>query len=117
MRLKEIDGKINKTIVRNSPFIHKPNRDISINLEPYLEEMRKRREKEVGEKTIDELLAEHNAALKKSRDDIDMMLDDIDMMLDAMASGQLVSRVVDNGDGSFVAYWEKAGEEDDDCGQ
>lgn len=84
--------------------------DISINLEPYLEEMRKRREKEVGEKTIDELLAEHNAALKKSRDDIDMMLD-------AMASGQLVSRVVDNGDGSFVAYWEKAGEEDDDCGQ
>ena len=68
--------------------------------------MRKRREKEVGEKTIDELLAEHNAALKKSREDIDMMLD-------AMASGQLVSRVVDNGDGTFVAYWEKAGEEDE----
>lgn len=103
---KKTGGKINKTIVRSSPFIHKPNRDISINLEPYLEEMRKRREKEVGEKTIDELLAEHNAALKKSRDDIDMMLD-------AMASGQLVSRVVDNGDGTYVAYWEKAGEEDD----
>ena len=103
---KKTGGKINKTIVRNSPFIHKPNRDISINLEPYLEEMRKRREKEVGEKTIDELLAEHNAALKKSREDIDMMLD-------AMASGQLVSRVVDNGDGTFVAYWEKAGEEDE----
>ena len=103
---KETGGKINKTIVRNSPFIHKPNTDIKLDLEPYLEEMRKRREKEVGEKTIDELLAEHNAALKKSREDIDMMLD-------AMASGQLVSRVVNNGDGSFVAYWEKAGDEDD----
>ena len=103
---KETGGVISKKIVRSRPFIHKPNTDIKLDLEPYLEEMRKRREKEVGEKTIDELLAEHNAALKKSRDDIDMMLD-------AMASGQLVSRVVDNGDGSFVAYWEKAGEEDD----
>lgn len=103
---KETGGVICKKIVRSRPFIHKPNIDIKLDLEPYLEEMRKRREKEVGEKTIDELLAEHNAALKKSRDDIDMMLD-------AMANGQLVSRVVDNGDGSFVAYWEKAGEEDD----
>jgi len=106
---KQTGGVISKEIVRSRPFIHKPNTYIKLDLEPYLEEMRKRREKEVGEKTIDELLAEHNAALKKSRDDIDMMLD-------AMASGQLVSRVVDNGDGSFVAYWEKAGEEDD-CGQ
>lgn len=103
---KKAGGKINKTIVRNSPFIHKPNRDISIDLEPYLEEMRKRREKEVGEKTMGELMAEHTAAQKKA-------MEDLDMMLDAMASGQLVSRVVDNGDGSFVAYWEKAGEEDD----
>lgn len=103
---KKTGGKINKTIVRNSPFIHKPNRDISINLKPYLEEMRKRREKEVGEKTVGELMAEHAAAQKKA-------MEDLDMMLDAMANGQLVSRVVDNGDGSFVAYWEKVGEEDE----
>lgn len=103
---KKTGSKINKTIVRSSPFIHKPNRDISIDLEPYLEEMRKRREKKVGEKNLSELISEHTRAQKKA-------MEDLDMMLDAMANGQLVSRVVDNGDGSFVAYWEKAGEEDD----
>lgn len=103
---KETGGVICKKIVRSSPFIHKPNTDIKLDLEPYLEEMRKRREKEVGEKTVGELMAEHTAAQKKA-------MEDLDMMLDAMASGQLVSRVVDNGDGSFVAYWEKAGEEDE----
>lgn len=103
---KKTGGKFDKKIVRSSPFIHKPNRDISIDLEPYLEEMCKRREKEVREKPLSELMAEHTAAQKKA-------MDDLDMMLDAMANGQLVSRVVDNGDGSFVAYWEKAGEEDE----
>lgn len=102
----ETGGVICKKIVRSRPFIHKPNTDIKLDLEPYLEEMRKRREKEVGEKTVGELMAEHAAAQKK-------VMEDLDMMLDAMASGQLVSRVVDNGDGSFVAYWEKAGEEDE----
>lgn len=103
---KETGGVICKKIVRSRPFIHKPNTDIKLDLEPYLEAMRKRREKEVGEKTMSELMAEHAAAQKKA-------MEDLDMMLDAMASGQLVSRVVDNGDGSFVAYWEKAGEEDE----
>lgn len=103
---KETGGVICKNIVRSRPFIHKPNTDIKLDLEPYLEEMRKRREKEVGEKTVSELMAEHAAAQKKA-------MEDLDMMLDAMASGQLVSRVIDNGDGSFVAYWEKAGEEDE----
>lgn len=103
---KECGGVICKKIVPSRPFIHKPNADIKLDLEPYLEEMRKRREKEVGEKTVSELMAEHAAAQKKA-------MEDLDMMLDAMANGQLVSRVVDNGDGSFVAYWEKAGEEDE----
>lgn len=105
---KEIGGKFDEKIVRRHPFDHNLSLvpKIKLELEPYLEEMRKRREKEVREKPLSELMAEHAAAQKKA-------MDDLDMMLDAMANGQLVSRVVDNGDGSFVAYWEKAGEEDE----
>ena len=102
---KETGGHIDKKIVHSFPFGHKPVWEAKLDLEPYLEEMRKRREKEVGEKTVSELMAEHAAAQKKA-------MEDLDMMLDAMANGQLVSRVVNNGDGSFVAYWEKVGEED-----
>lgn len=103
---KETGGTIDKKIVRSFPFGHKPIWEAKLDLEPYLEEMRKRREKKVGEKGLSELIAEHTAAQKEA-------MEDLDMMLDAIASGQLVSRVVDNGDGSFVAYWEKAGEEDE----
>lgn len=105
---KETGGHIDKTIVRRHPFDHNLSLvpKIKLDLEPYLEEMRKRREKEVREKPLSELMAEHAAAQRKA-------MDDLDMMLDAMANGQLVSRVVNNGDGSFVAYWEKSGEEDE----
>lgn len=106
---KETGGQIDKKIVRRHPFDHNLSLvpKIKLDLEPYLEEMRKRREKQVGEKNLSELIAEHTRAQKEA-------MEDLDMMLDAMANGQLVSRVVDNGDGSFVAYWEKAGEEDED---
>lgn len=103
---KKTGGKINKTIVRNSPFIHKPNRDISIDLEPYLEEMRKERMKKDKVDAID-LFKYHAEIQNKARKDIDELFE-------RMMDGSLVARVVDNGDGSFVAYWEKAGEEDED---
>lgn len=105
---KETGGKFDEKIVRRHPFDHNLSLvpKIKLDLEPYLDEIRKRREKEVREKPLSELMAEHAAAQRKA-------MDDLDMMLDAMANGQLVSRVVNNGDGSFVAYWEKAGEEDE----
>lgn len=102
---KKTGGKINKTIVRNSPFIHKPNRDISIDLEPYLEDMRKERMKKDKVDAID-LFKYHAEIQNKAQKDIDELFE-------CMMDGSLVSRVVDNGDGTFVAYWEKAGEEDD----
>lgn len=42
--------------------------------------------------------------------------EDIDELFERMLDGSLVSRVVSNGDGTFVAYWEPAEkEEDDEC--
>lgn len=55
-------------------------------------------------------LFKHNAAAQaKSQEDIDELFE-------RMLDGSLVSRVVSNGDGTFVAYWEPAEkEEDDEC--
>ena len=42
--------------------------------------------------------------------------EDIDELFERMLDGSLVSHVVSNGDGTFVAYWEPAEkEEDDEC--
>lgn len=54
-----------------------------------------------------DLLKYNAAAQAKSQEDIDELFE-------RMLDGSLVSRVVSNGDGTFVAYWEPAEKEEDD---
>jgi phage protein len=85
---------------------HKPDFDIKLNLEPYLKEHSKKCDEKRLDQAID--LFKYNAmAQAKSQKDIDELFE-------RMLDGSLVSRVVSNGDGTFVAYWEPAEKEEDD---
>lgn len=53
-------------------------------------------------------LFKYNAAAQEKSQE------DIDELFERMLDGSLVSRVVSNGDGTFVAYWEPAEKEEDD---
>lgn len=104
---KKSGGSISTRLVR-SPFNlnHKPDFDIKLNLEPYLKEHSKKCEEKRLSEAID--LFKYNAmAQAKSQKDIDELFE-------RMLDGSLVSRVVSNGDGTFVAYWEPAEKEEDD---
>lgn len=104
---KKTGGYIDRRIIPN-PFNHKPDFDIKLNLEPYLKEHSKKCEEKRLDQAID--LFKYNAAAQaKSQKDIDELFE-------RMLDGSLVSRVVSNGDGTFVAYWdwEPAEKEEDD---
>ena len=104
---KKSGGSISTRLVR-SPFNlnHKPDFDIKLNLESYLKEHSKKCEEKRLDQAID--LFKYNAmAQAKSQKDIDELFE-------RMLDGSLVSRVVSNGDGTFVAYWEPAEKEEDD---
>lgn len=102
---KRSGGSIETRFIRN-PFRHKPDFDIKLNLEPYLKEHSKKCDEKRLDQAID--LFKYNAmAQAKSQKDIDELFE-------RMLDGSLVSRVVSNGDGTFVAYWEPAEKEEDD---
>lgn len=102
---KKSGGGIDRRIIPN-PFNHKPDFDIKLDLEPYLKEHSKKCDEKRLDQAID--LFKYNAAAQaKSQEDIDELFE---RMLDR----SLVSRVVSNGDGTFVAYWEPAEKEEDD---
>lgn len=104
---KRTGGHIDRRIIPN-PFNlnHKPDFDIKLNLEPYLKEHSKKCDEKRLDQAID--LFKYNAAAQaKSQEDIDELFE-------RMLDGSLVSRVVSNGDGTFVAYWEPAEKEEDD---
>lgn len=102
---KRSGGAIETRFIRN-PFRHKPDFDIKLNLEPYLKEHSKKCDEKRLDQAID--LFKYNAmAQAKSQKDIDELFE-------RMLDGSLVSRVVSNGDGTFVAYWEPAEKEEDD---
>ena len=106
---KKSGGSISTRIVR-SPFNlnHKPDFEVKLNLEPYLKEHAKKCDEKRLDQAID-LFKYHASAQAKSQEDIDELFE-------RMLDGSLVSRVVSNGDGTFVAYWEPAEkEEDDEC--
>ena len=70
----------------------------------------KEHSKKCDEKRLDQaidLFKYHAAAQAKTQEDIDELFE-------CMLDGSLVSRVVSNGDGTFVAYWEPAEKEEDD---
>lgn len=102
---KRSGGSIETRFVRN-PFRHKPDFDIKLDLEPYLKEHAKKCDEKRLDQAID--LFKYNAMTQaKSQKDIDELFE-------RMLDGSLVSRVVSNGDGTFVAYWEPAEKEEDD---
>lgn len=102
---KRSGGSIETRFVRN-PFRHKPDFDIKLDLEPYLKEHSKKCDEKRLDQAID--LFKYNAmAQAKSQKDIDELFE-------RMLDGSLVSRVVSNGDGTYVAYWEPAEKEEDD---
>lgn len=102
---KRFGRSIETRFIRN-PFRHKPDFDIKLNLEPYLKEHSKKCDEKRLDQAID--LFKYNAmAQAKSQKDIDELFE-------RMLDGSLVSRVVSNGDGTFVAYWESAEKEEDD---
>lgn len=104
---KRSGGSIETRFVRN-PFRHKPDFDIKLDLEPYLKEHAKKCDEKRLDQAID-LFKYHAAAQAKTQEDIDELFE-------RMLDGSLVSRVVNNGDGTYVAYWEPAKkEEDDEC--
>lgn len=102
---KRTGGHIDRRIIPN-PFNHKPDFDIKLDLEPYLKEHSKKCDKKRLDQAID-LFKYHASAQAKSQKDIDELFE-------RMLDGSLVSRVVSNGDGTFVAYWEPAEKEEDD---
>lgn len=102
---KRSGGSIETRFIRN-PFRHKPDFNIKLNLEPYLKEHSKKCDEKRLDQAID--LFKYNAmGQAKSQKDIDELFE-------RMLDGSLVSRVVSNGDGTFVAYWEPAEKEEDD---
>lgn len=104
---KKSGGSISTHLVR-SPFNlnHKPDFEVKLNLEPYLKEHSKKCDEKRLDQAID-LFKYHAAAQAKSQEDIDELFE-------RMLDGSLVSRVVNNGDGTYVAYWEPANTEEDD---
>lgn len=102
---KKSGGVIDRRIIP-MPFNHKPDFDIKLNLEPYLKEHSKKCDEKRIDQSID-LFKYHTAAQAKTQEDIDELFE-------RMLDGSLVSRVVSNGDGTFVAYWEPAEKEEDD---
>lgn len=102
---KRSGGSIETRFIRN-PFRHKPDFDIKLNLEPYLKEHSKKCDEKRLDQAID--LFKYNAAAQAKTQE------DIDELFERMLDGSLVSRVVSNGDGTFVAYWEPAEKEEDD---
>lgn len=104
---KKSGGSISTRLVR-SPFNlnHKPDFDIKLNLEPYLKEHSKKCDEKRLDQAID-LFKYHASAQAKTQEDIDELFE-------RMLDGSLVSRVVSNGDDTFVAYWEPAEKEEDD---
>ena len=102
---KKSGGVIDRRIIPK-PFNHKPDFDIKLNLEPYLKEHYKKCDVKRLDQAID-LFKYHAAAKAKTQEDIDELFE-------RMLDGSLVSRVVSNGDGTFVAYWEPAEKEEDD---
>lgn len=104
---KKSGGSISTRLVR-SPFNlnHKPDFDIKLNLEQYLKEHAKKCDEKRLDQAID--LFKYNAAAQAKTQE------DIDELFERMLDGSLVSRVVSNGDGTFVAYWEPAEKEEDD---
>ena len=102
---KKTGGYIDRRIIPNT-FNHKPDFDIKLNLEPYLKEHSKKCDEKRLDQAID-LFKYHAAAQAKTQEDIDELFE-------RMLDGSLVSRVVSNGDGTFVAYCEPAEKEEDD---
>lgn len=103
---KQTGGNITSRRVVPNPFNHKPDFEVKLNLEPYLKEHSKKCEEKRLDKVID--LFKYNAAAQaKSQEDIDELFE-------RMLDGSLVSRIVSNGDGTYVAYWEPAKKEEDD---
>ena len=103
---KQTGGNITSRRVVPNPFNHKPDFEVKLNLEPYLKEHSKKCEEKRLDQAID--LFKYNAMSQaKSQKDIDELFE-------RMLDGSLVSRVVSNGDGTFVAYWEPAEKEEDD---
>lgn len=98
-------GVIERRIIPK-PFNHKPDFDIKLDLEPYLKEHSKKCDEKRLDQAID-LFKYHAGAQAKAQEDIDELFE-------RMLDGSLVSRVVSNGDGTFVAYWEPAEKEEDD---
>lgn len=105
---KKTGGYIDRRIIPK-PFNHKPDFEVKLNLEPYLKEHSKKCDEKRLDQAID-LFRYNSMAQAKSQKDIDELFE-------RMLDGSLVSRVVSNGDGTFVAYWEPAEkeEEDDEC--
>lgn len=102
---KRTGGHIDSRIIPK-PFNHKPDFDIKLDLEPYLKEHSKKCDEKRLDQAID-LFKYHASAQAKTQKDIDELFE-------RMLDGSLVSRVVSNGDGTFVAYWEPAEKEEDD---
>lgn len=104
---KRTDGHIDRRIIPNAFNLnHKPDFDIKLDLEPYLKEHSKKCDEKRLDQAID-LFKYHASAQAKTQKDIDELFE-------RMLDGSLVSRVVSNGDGTFVAYWEPAEKEEDD---
>lgn len=103
---KQTGGNITSRRVVPTPFNHKTDFDIKLNLEPYLKEHSKKCDEKRLDQAID-LFKYHTSAQAKTQEDIDELFE-------RMLDGSLVSRVVSNGDGTFVAYWEPAEKEEDD---
>ena len=102
---KKTGGYIDRRIIPK-PFNHKPDFEVKLNLEPYLKEHSKKYDEKRLSEAID--LFKYNAmAQAKSQEDIDELFE-------RMLDGSLVSRIVSNGDGTYVAYWEPANKEEDD---
>ena len=102
---KKTGGYIDRRIIPK-PFNHKPDFEVKLNLEPYLKEHSKKCDEKRLSEAID--LFKYNAmAQAKSQEDIDELFE-------RMLDGSLVSRIVSNGDGTYVAYWEPAKKEEDD---
>lgn len=98
-------GVIERHIIPK-PFNHKPDFDIKLDLEPYLKEHSKKCDEKRLDQAID--LFKYNASAQAKTQE------DIDELFERMLDGSLVSRVVSNGDGTFVAYWEPVEKEEDD---
>nr|DAD73399.1 MAG TPA: Nucleotide modification associated domain 1 [Siphoviridae sp. ctKm44]DAE09920.1 MAG TPA: Nucleotide modification associated domain 1 [Siphoviridae sp. ctJdE31] len=102
----EEDRKIAEATKRIDDMIADIRKKSGGSIEPYLKEHAKKCDEKRLDQAID--LFKYNAmAQAKSQKDIDELFE-------RMLDGSLVSRVVSNGDGTYVAYWEPAEKEEDD---